>query len=272
MTSGSSCSARASSGPRGDLGTVVGPGPCVLLLDGLADGGDPAFEELLGDRELLGLEGGQGGVAVGGGGGEPARRGPVHPTRGRRAGPGRSASGRRPRPAAPDRRRGPAERESLRGPRSPPSPRGPAVGRPAGPVPRPVGPVVPPALGLGGQDHVDVRTPLGGAEDLDALDGPGLALALGGQRAVTVVPSRVVSTSARSTVPTTDPCRDQRGVDRAPGLLGPGGAPRPRGVPGLTGEFDFDAMGHTGRQATAADTTIRHVGARPAAKKGVRTP
>ena len=66
-----------------------------------------------------------------------------------------------------------------------------------------------------------------------------------------MVPSSVVSTSARSTVPTPEPSGTRVAVDGAPGLLGPGGAPRPGGVPGLTGEFDFDAMGHTGRQATA---------------------
>ena len=66
--------------------------------------------------------------------------------------------------------------------------------------------------------------------------------------------------------------RDQCPVDGPPWLLGSGGAPRPGGIPGLAGEFDFDAMGHTGRQATAV--TARHAKkiASGVAKKGLRTP
>ena len=75
-----------------------------------------------------------------------------------------------------------------------------------------------------------------------------------------MVPSRVVSTSARSTEPDAGAVGDQGGVDGPPWLLGPGGAPGPRGVLRLAGEFDFDAMGHTGGQATAVGGRHGHEG------------
>ena len=81
------------------LGPSLGPGPCVLLLDGVAHGGDAPPQQLFGHGELLGAQLGQRGVAVGrhrSGGGGAARAGPAGPggapTRSRPARSGRSAS------------------------------------------------------------------------------------------------------------------------------------------------------------------------------------
>ncbi len=49
-----------------DLGASLGPGPCVLLLDGVAHGGDPTAQQLLGYGELFGTQLGERSVAVGG--------------------------------------------------------------------------------------------------------------------------------------------------------------------------------------------------------------
>ena len=193
----------ASSGPGGDLGPALGPGPPVLLLDGLTDGRDPAAEELLGHRELLGAERGQSGVAEGARRRQPARivasarlPPPGRPGPVARAGPlvGACArAGRGPRPAG-----------ASPGTRSAPGARGPRVG---GPRSRgAVGALVPAPLELGGEHDVDIRARAAGCRAPRSARrcGPSL-LALGGSRAVTVVPSRVVSTSARSTEPTPDP-------------------------------------------------------------------
>ena len=48
------------------LGPALGTGPRVLLVDGLADGGDPAAQQLLGHGDLFRAQRRQGGVAVGG--------------------------------------------------------------------------------------------------------------------------------------------------------------------------------------------------------------
>ena len=66
-----------------------------------------------------------------------------------------------------------------------------------------------------------------------------------------MVPSMVVSTSARTTDPTPAPSGTSVASTVPRGCLAPA-ARQVQVVSGLTGEFDFDAMGHTGRKATAA--------------------
>ena len=87
-----------------------------------------------------------------------------------------------------------------------------------------------------------------------------------------MVPSSVVSTSARSTEPTPEPSGTSEASTVPRGCLAPAARQVQVESAGLAGEFDFDAMGHTGRQATAV--TARHAKQIPSggAKKGLRTP
>ena len=207
-------------------GRLFGPGPGVLLLDGVTYGGNAALQELLGHRELLGREVARAalryvfdGVSRRGSSRSP-RLPPAGPAPGRTACVRRTPTARRS-VATPGTR---VARGSppARAPPSLPSRRG-ADGRPAGGI-RPAGPSPRSSrrrLRLGGQHHVDVGPALGRAEDLDPVRPGVVTLALGGRRAVTVVPSRVVSTSARSTVPTPVPSGTREASTVPRGCLAP---------------------------------------------------
>ena len=267
-------------GAGGDLGPAVGPGPGVLLLDGLADRRDAAAEELLGHRELLGLEGGQGGVAVGGRGGQPAglSRPPGLPCR--RAGPGRSAGGGRRRSRRADSAAGFACRSSPTAVAV--VPRGLAVaadrcdrarGRTGRRAPSRDRRVASSRRRLDLEARTTLTSgPRWGVPRTSILSPGGSRLALrgeqGGHRGA-VQGGLDLGPEHRAHA---GPLRDQRGVDRPTRLLGPGGTPRPGGVPGLAGEFDFDAMGHTGRQATAVTARPGKTVPDARSKKGLRTP
>ena len=187
-----------------------------------------------------------------GGGGCPGRRvsrppGRAGPVRRRPAGPIRARRGLpSPRPprarvAAPLGAAGPGRRL-----------RDGAGGPPADVAPsRPVDAVVAPALGLAGQHDVDVGALLRGADDLDPLGAAQLGLPLGAAGRSPWF--RRASSPPRPAGPT--PRRTPRGPARrrrCPGAAWPRRRARSRWLGRLTGEFDFDAMAHTGRQATAA--------------------
>ena len=239
----------------GHLGATLGPGARVLLLDGLTHGRDPTAQELLGHRQLLGPELGQCGVAVDG----RRRRTAVAalgPLAAATTGPGRAGPPGATRGATGRRRTLPAASLTTGGtvtvgPRASgtvaawTATRGPAGAVPVVPV------VVAAALALSGEDDVDVGALLWRTDDLDPVDGPGLGLALGceecGHRgAIECGLDLRPQDGARGGAGGYEP-----GVHGAPWELGARGAPRPRGLVRLAGEFDFDSMAHTGGQATA---------------------
>ena len=262
LTTGSSCSARASKRPGGDLGAAARPGPgcSAPRWRGGRRGCRPSgAARPPGAAPAAAWPGRRCGRCSTGSAGADC---PDHPTPAPRAGPGRCACVRRT-PTARRTRRRPRDRVSLRGPRSPPpslpSDRGRrSAGRRApsrGPSPRSSRR----RLDLGASTTLTSGPALGRAEDLDPVHPAAVALALGGQEGGDggAVQRRLDLGPEHGAHP--GPFGHEGGLDRSPGLLGPGGAPRPGGVPGLTGEFDFDAMGHTGRQATADDALVPHL-------------
>jgi hypothetical protein len=231
----------------GHLVTAFGLGPGVLLVDGLSDAGNTTANQLLGDRNLLGLEGGQGGIAIGGGG---SRSLPVLAS----AGPGRAVppvttrSGSGPGRAFGT---GTATVVAFGASGSGCTVSGsPSVAASASTLA--VGSVVPitAALGLAGQHHVDIGSRSGSADDIDGLDLPGRLALQGKERQYRrAVQGRLDLGPQHGALGGT--VRDQGGVDGSPWLLGPGGAPGPRVLVCPAGEFDLDAMRHTGGHATA---------------------
>ena len=218
---GSRRSARASSWAGLDLGSALGAGLGVLLLDRLADRGDPAPQHLLGDGPLVDLEGVEHGLAVGPAGPEPlglgrvVGSGPPGPV-GRARGPGRP-SGRPGRHGHLGRSRSPGAATSGRAPRPSPRSPGPPLAAPA--VAAAAGAAVAPAALAGARLGRRRRGPgRGGPSCRPAWRSParrrrGRGWPAPGGRAsgwtpwagsteVTSLPSRPVSTSARSTSPT----------------------------------------------------------------------
>ncbi len=260
LISGSSCSAMASSGPGVTSGRLSARARSFCSSMAWRTAGMPPRRICSATGSCSGLQGGERRIA------ERRRRGRspriVTSTRLPTTGPGRtvalpgrsalrsppagggpgSGAGILPRPPA-------RARIFARPPAGALAP-GPTVGRTPGTVAGAVA-VVAVALGLGGQHDVDVGAPLGCPDDLDAPGALAVALDLHRQERRHRGPVQRGLDLGSEYGAHGRALGHQRPVHGSPGLLGPGGAPRPGGVPGLTGEFDFDAMSHTGRQATA---------------------
>ena len=215
----------------------------VLLLDGLAHGGQPAEHDLLGDRALLLGQRLEQRVAVG-----LARRAGAWPWGARRraraaarggcgAAGGPCARGARPIAAL-------AVARSRRSPPRPsPSRRG-AVAAAA---------VAATARRGAGRGRSRLRVARVVVTRGSSLAGPSSSSRSGSCRAplagstpVISMPSTKNSASTRSTSPTLARAGEERAGHRALGRLGPGGSPGPGAVVARAGQLDVDPAGHGG--------------------------